>query len=140
MEGHNALIDNAKNIYVVELASTQKAHPRIEYSLRVVEVIKGKKAKIAKIERFISHSEKHHANHFDYHRNENFWKENLGRSPFPVGLCGPDHTFRAAELYLYFPDRLGAMKSAEIIKDKTDRWFRYVVEHVAANKSLQTDR
>ena len=68
---------------------------------------------------------------YDNHFNDKvFWDKNIGRSPFPCCVCAPLHKFSNEKEYLLFPDMLGAMKSAELIRNKNDKWYLYVKEKV----------
>lgn len=65
-------------------------------------------------------------NDFGLHRDAAFWAGNEGRSKHYCCICCPDHRFRSGATYLLFPDKLGAMKSAELIRDLADQWLAYV--------------
>ena len=118
------LIDESKNIFLVQMVSVEKGEFRNTYTLKVVEVLKG--AVTEKV-MFISYGSKYSNNDFDSHKNPTFWlKDEVGRSEWPCCICGPDHSFEKGINYLYFPDFLGAIKSAEIIKNKNDKWYKFV--------------
>ncbi len=121
------LIEQSDNIFLVELVNLEKSEYQSTYTLEVVDVIKG--AEQTKLT-FTGYAEKHTAEHFNNHENEVFWSEASGRSGWPCCICGPNHTFEQGFIYLYFPDLLGAKKSAEIINNKDDKWLRYVIEKV----------
>lgn len=81
-----------------------------------------------------------YSNHFQDHTDPVFWKdafgqEDLGRSPFPCCVCGPLHEFIEGHDYLLFPEYIGAMKSAERIRSKEDKWYQYVLEAVRSKKT-----
>ncbi len=65
---------------------------------------------------------------FNNHNDEIFWQENIGRTKCEKGcFCGVNHVFKKGTTYLLFLDKLGALKSAEIIKNrKHDKWLKYV--------------
>jgi len=120
--GHNLdtddLIREANTIVLVRLRSTS-THPEqkswTEYTLETVKVIKGKAEPSY---RFIFFGSNESDNDFAGHTAPEFWyravdQRPLGRSEWPCCICGPDHSFRKDRQYLYFPDKLGAMKSAE---------------------------
>ena len=125
------LIEHSQSIVLAVLSSKVTDDSSvITTHLEVVEVIKGEALKSVV---FFSFSMAHHSNGFTGHADEEFWEENVGRSPFPCCICGPDHTFVEGETYLLFPDGFGAMKSAEIVDVPDDKWLQYVRE------SLETD-
>ena len=77
-----------------------------------------------------THDGKHRSIHFNNHNDQEYWEKDKGRSEFPCCLCGPIHTFAEGYKYLYFPDLLGAIKSAEIINSSEDKWYMYVKKRV----------
>ena len=95
---------------------------------------------------FLSIGSKHSDNDFAQHTATEFWYRRadetpIGRSEWPCCICGPDHSFRKDREYLYFPDKLGAVRSAEVIRSKDDRWLQYVRSKVrSANPALQGTR
>ena len=138
------LIAKADTIVLVRLESSNTKLFEITYLLKTVEVIKGKGEKSYA---FSSHgSTKVSDNDFIGHTAQDFWntpKDNKpnARSEFPCCICGPDHGFIMGRDYLYFPDKLGAMKSAEVIHSANDRWLQYVRAKVlAANNASQGTR
>jgi hypothetical protein len=118
------LIDESKNILMVQMVDVDKNDFTSSYTLKVVEVLKGVAPnKIT----FFGYSEKYDNNDFDSHKNLEFWaNDNIGRSEWPCCICGPDHSFEKGVNYLYFPDLLGAIKSAEIVNTKEDKWYKFV--------------
>lgn len=134
------LIGEANTIVLVKLESSNKERfGTTTHLLKTVEVIKGKGEKFYSFKSFGS---KVSNNDFDGHTSPDFWsppnanKPN-SRSNFPCCLCGPDHGFRKGRNYLYFPDQLGALKSAEVVHNANDKWLQYVRAKVlAANSAL----
>lgn len=121
------LIDKSKSIVLVKLNSIDTDNSSIKYTLSPIKVLKGKGDETV----FWSHSTKHYDSDFNYHSDGEFWMPNIGRSEFPCCICGPDHTFKKGEMYLLFPDAMGAMKSGEIIKNiEKDEWYKYVIDRV----------
>jgi hypothetical protein len=126
------LVDHSNNILLVELERKESIHQQIKCTLRAIEVIKGSKPE--KLE-FYGTSKEHEEATYSNHVNPIFWLMDIGRSEWPCCICGPDHTFEKGFQYLYFPDLLGARKSAEIVRTKDDRWYKYVIERVANNNA-----
>lgn len=54
-------------------------------------------------------------------------------------MCGPIKSFEARRRYLLFPDAEGAIKSAELIIDSTDKWLKYVVQRVNGKVNTAED-
>jgi hypothetical protein len=137
------LISEAKTIVLVRLQSSSPERHWTKYILETVEVIKGKADPSY---HFLSSGSNASDNDFVGHTAMAFWtrpadERPAGRSEWPCCICGPDHSFRTDREYLYFPDKLGAMKSAELIRDREDRWLQYVRSKVlAANPALQGTR
>ena len=118
------LIDESKNIFLVQMVSVDKNDFRNTYTLEVVEVLKGNTPENIT---FSNYGDESHNNDFDNHNNLEFWvNDDIGRSQWPCCICGPDHSFEKGVIYLYFPDLLGAIKSAEIVKNKDDKWYKFV--------------
>lgn len=149
---HDDLIRSAETIVIVRLKSQrststdsvdktgQPIGPK-RYILDTTEVLKGKARSSYE---YISRGEAPDSDYdFDGHTAKAFWKDNTGRSesPRPCTMYGPDHSFREGRTYLYFPDRLGAMKSAEIVRDSNDSWLGYVRAKLkkAANPTVERD-
>ena len=124
---YNELVDSAE---VIVLVQAERMDPDGDWSisnLRSVEALKGKAAPTYRVDSLVRDpSDDTPDNDFDRHRALGFWFTNTGRSRFPCCLCGPDHAFRLGATYLLFPDKLGAMKSAEVIVDPSDKWLAYV--------------
>lgn len=119
------LIDAAQTIVLVRLLPppATKRGRWSQFALETVEVIKGEARPTY---RFDSYDSPESDDDFNAHTSRAFWDESVGRSPWPGGMCGPDHGFREARLYLYFPDKLGAWMSAEVIRADDDHWLAYV--------------
>ncbi|BDX05159.1 hypothetical protein [Planctobacterium marinum] len=119
------LIDEAKTVVIVELLTTTKKRLGYEHTLLSVDTIKGQ-AQDKYV--FLSRSNDHESSTFSDHNDIRFWATDreIGRSTWPCCICGPDHTFKKGYKYLYFPDLLGAVKSAEIIRNQNDRWLLFV--------------
>ena len=117
------LISKSKSIVLAKLESSETKEGRVFNKLKVLEVLKG--SGISEVI-FISSKRKHYNNNFNGHSDGEFWIDGTGRSQWPCCICGPDHTFIKGENYLLFPDSFGAIKSAEIIKAKSDEWYKYV--------------
>jgi hypothetical protein len=118
------LVHSAENIVLVRMTRREsRADGSVIYTLAPVNVLKGR----AEAEyRFSSFSGEGPQRDFDGHRASIFWDKSTGRSAWPCCICGPDHTFVKGRTYLYFPDKLGAVKSAEIVDKEDDRWLKYV--------------
>ncbi|TRY28752.1 hypothetical protein [Aliiglaciecola sp. M165] len=121
------LIDKSDNIVIVELSKKKVGEPFIVYDLKVIEVLKGEPA--TEFE-FFGHTEKHESATYTDHNDAVFWFTQAGRSEWPCCICGPDHTFEKGFKYLFFPDLLGATKSAEIINSEDDLWLNFVVNRI----------
>lgn len=135
------LIAESNTIVLVQLESSdRKQFGGTTHLLKTVEVIKGKGEKFYSFQSFGS---KVSDNDFNGHTLSDFWQppsanKPNSRSSFPCCLCGPDHGFRKGRMYLYFPDQLGALKSAELIHNANDKWLQYVRAKVSvSNNSLQ---
>lgn len=126
----NELINKSENIYLVELSHIElnKHRSGVIYSLKPVEVIKGKHQSTIKISG--SKNDLHNQSSFLNHLNPLFWFTDNGRSKWQCCICRPSHSFEKNNKYLLFPDMLGSMKSAEIINNKNDAWLLYVQNKV----------
>jgi hypothetical protein len=139
---YDELIRKADTIALVRLQTSvsskeNEPHPS-KFTLETVEVIKGTASPSYE---FLSFGQKESDNDFTAHTDKKFWKKPVGRSEWPCCICGPDHVFLAGRIYLYFPDKLGAMKSAEVILKSNDRWLKYVrtkVKMDAIHRSQKT--
>ncbi len=131
------LIDAAHTIVLVRLLPppATKWGRWNQFALETVEVIKGD-ARPAY--RFDSYGSPESDDDFNAHTAKAFWDEPVGRSLWPGGTCGPDHGFREARVYLYFPDKLGARMSAEVIRADDDRWLAYVRAKVGVDNAPAT--
>jgi len=124
---YDELIRKADTIVLVRLQNSivskeNEPYPS-KFTLGTVEVLKGKASPTYE---FLSFGSKESDYDFNGHTEKNFWKKSIGRSEWPCCICGPDHKFLSGRVYLYFPDKLGAMKSAEVILKSNDRWLEYV--------------
>jgi hypothetical protein len=127
------LIDKSETIVLVQLESKEtNEHGDLISFLKVVDTVKGEPA--SRYE-FWTIEDKHENASFLDHNDAGFWFNDIGRSPWYCCVCGPDHTFADGQTYLYFPDLLGAMKSAEIIKTQEDRWLKFVKRRVSESDS-----
>ena len=118
------LISSSQVIVLVELADRRVEYDAIIYNkLKVVKVLKGKPENEYE---FTSFKADFKLETFSNHADDLFWRSNTGRSNYQGGNCGPNHIFEKGYRYLYFPDLLGAHKSAEIIETESDKWFKYV--------------
>ena len=123
---HDYVIWEAETIVLVRLKSRtqmERAPELTRYLLETVETIKGTGQPAYE---FVSGKSRHSSRDFDAHNAREFWTKDLGRSEFPCCVCGPAHSFRDGEIYLYFPDQPGAMKSAELVRGAGDKWLTYV--------------
>lgn len=122
---HDELIQRAETIVLVRLnpTLTYKSNGMTRYKLETVQTLKGNAKPSYE---FVSHSLIESDNDFGGHTAKEFWEKPIGRSEWPCCLCGPDHTFRPSRLYLFFPDKLGAIQSAEAIHSEDDQWLKYV--------------
>jgi len=111
---------------MVEMSSVSKSEFTVTYTLNVIEVIKGVSNKQLTFLNLEVNSRSYRQNDFNNHNDPDFWSKDIGRSKFPCCICGPAHTFKKGNKYLYFPDSLGAFKSAEIIKSSDDKWYKFV--------------
>ena len=126
------LINRSARILVVELTHIEKTSEGFIYSLKPIEVIKGKDSGLVK---FYGYSSNHEGATYSDHNDEAFWFPNIGRSDWPCCICGPDHTFAKGYQYLIFPDLFGARKSAEIIRTNDDRWYKFVKDRVKSQST-----
>lgn len=118
------LISSSQVIVLVELTDIRVEYDAIIHNkLKVVEVLKGKPENGYE---FISFKADFKLETFSNHTDDLFWRSDTGRSSYGGGICGPNHIFEKGYRYLYFPDLLGAYKSAEIIETESDEWFKYV--------------
>jgi hypothetical protein len=124
------LLEQAGGIYLVEVADITPAPANegvVSGHFRIIETLRGKKA----IELMFAYwsTDAYGDTDFAKHSDKAFWTEvrgGGGRSKMVPGTCGPAHAFRTGEKYLLFPDMLGAMKSAEIVRAPDDEWLKYV--------------
>jgi hypothetical protein len=124
------LLEQAGGIYVVEVADMTplpEHEGAVSGHFKILETLRGKKANELM---FAYWSTDAYADtDFAKHSDKAFWTEvrgGGGRSKIVPGTCGPAHVFKTGERYLLFPDMLGAMKSAEIIRAPDDEWLAYV--------------
>ena len=125
------LIDKSKVIVLAVLVEKNEAlvennagQMEVSYRFRTEETLKGKAPRFIELS-FVSlwPPDEHYEEDFNNHTDERFWAEDVGRSLFTGGMCGPDHTFVEEETYLLFPDALNSAKSSEIVRDMNDRWL-----------------
>jgi hypothetical protein len=128
---HAELVRAAHVVALVRAVGSETDNGRQTFTLRTLETLKGRAASTYKVTSSSEHVEVSE-NDFDLHRSAAFWSENNGRSQHYCCICGPDHRFRLGATYLFFPDKLGAMKSAELIRDPLDRWLAYVLAKTAS--------
>lgn len=67
---------------------------------------------------------------FSAHRDERFWRGEIGRANHFPGMCTPSFSFIEGARYLLFPDRPASPWSAELILSDEDAWLEYVGEFV----------
>lgn len=102
-----------------------------QYKISIIDVIRNKtdQQKIAHENLILNYFSWDYSNKtFNNHKDESFWKNNIGRTKCDGGcLCGVNHVFKQGDKYLLFLNELGALKSAERIVDiKNDKWLNYV--------------
>jgi hypothetical protein len=122
------LIDQSEVIVVAVLMEVKTERNSKRYRLKPVETLKGSPPEIIEFRSSVFQS--YSGNTFSNHNDNEFWKKDIGRSPWPCCLCGPQHTFIKDEKYLLFPDAFGAFKSGEIIKSSEDKWYQYVRQKI----------
>lgn len=131
---HDELIENTNSIYLATPVS--KNH---QFKFKVIEVLKGQK--VAEFQWRTFRSKKEHSSvDFNSHENPDFWRESdekVARSPYYGGACTLQFTFVPGENYLIFKESPGHFHSAEIIKNESDKWYKYVRAKIAHNKSKQ---
>jgi hypothetical protein len=129
------IIKDSKTIFLVKLTKSNQ--------LKIIEVLKGDTDLLHLNWLYYqpagtylnNYTNENSGNHFSNHTDINFWTDaKIGRSPFPCCVCGPIHEFKINEEYLIFPDQLGSMKSAEIIRSKEDKLYKYVEEKTKIKK------
>ncbi len=125
------LVDKSNSIIMVELERKEYIEDGIIYYLKPVEQIRGNN-KEELIKYFGSLNKPHETTTYFYHYNPLFWFKDTGRSKWSCCMCSPDHTFESGHRYLFFPEYLGTKKSAEIIKNSNDLWYKYVKDRVDA--------
>lgn len=129
---HDELIDRAQTIILVKLKRKSESHSY----LHTIKTLKGKSKKNYKVPTFKYDYDLD--NDFNEHRDSIFWSRDTGRTPF--WGCSPNHRFLFDRLYVYFPDALGSLKSAEVIKDTTDQWLKYITARLTDDIcSLESD-
>ena len=148
--GPDKLIIESERIFLVEVS---KIEPRTaarsingivkentiytDYYFTILRVIKGGQTTLESFRASIV--SEYIGNDFNNHKDDSFWDVDVGRSDWPCCLCGPDHAFQMNEQYLYFPDLLGARKSAEVIRSEDDEWLKYVLNKVSQAALAQED-
>jgi len=124
------LLEQAGSIYIVEVADMTPppaSEGVVSGHFRIIETLRGKKA--SELMFAYWSSDVYGDTDFAKHSDKAFWTEvrgGGGRSKQVAGACGPAHVFKPGEKYLLFPDMLGAMKSAEIVRAPDDEWLKYV--------------
>ncbi len=106
------------------------------YNLQLIEPLRGnfEKPDDLKTIKYMArrHSDvTHFSEDFNSHKDKTFWNKDDGRMACINDrcFCHMNHTFVKGETYLLFPHELsGAKKSAEIIKNKKDQWYQYVIK------------
>lgn len=132
------LIARAEVIVLVRVDSTERGYEGMRTTLKVVEVIKGEGRASLSYD-FVSLGSYESDNDFAGHSSLEFWHPSNGRSEWFGGECEPRHSFRKGRHYLYFPGKLAAVKSAEVIRRADDRWLRYVRCTVLAGKEASLE-
>ena len=146
------LIDYSSHIFIVEaergegILHTYRGGtleetliPVVQYNFRIIEVVKGEEMELTPHTVYPRHlggqrQPTYKGSDFNQHSDPDFWKKKIGRSDERETSCGlvALHTFKDGHRYLYFPDILWGMKSAELIRSEDDKWFQYVRERVAS--------
>src|SRR5262250_2782898 len=136
------LIRRAEVIVLVRVDRTERewvyGYERKRTTLKVVEVIKGEGRASLSYD-LVSLGSYESDNDFAGHSSLEFWHSSNGRSEWFGGECEPRHSFRKGRHYLYFPGKLAAVKSAEVIRRADDRWLRYVRCTVLADKEASLE-
>ena len=122
------LIQKSESIVLAKLLHVENNGSFYFYTLEVIRILKGKNIESISFQGF--KNGENSSNDFDDHTDSEFWTENVGRSDFPCCICSPNHMFYEDEIYLVFPDALGAMKSAEVINSDNDKWLKYVEKNL----------
>jgi hypothetical protein len=136
------LISKAATIVLVRVRALKHDKPFTVYTMETLEIIKGSAPSSYQYKTLGWDPPNPSDNDFTGHTTSAFWEKEAGRSKWYVGACGPQHAFRYGQVYLHFPDKPGAWKAAEIIRDERDRWLQYVRSKVraAANPALRPAR
>ncbi|MBV1911431.1 MAG: hypothetical protein KUG78_19215 [Kangiellaceae bacterium] len=124
----DALIKSAKIIAIAELVKVEKQGVGFEYTFKTLSNLVGTSEEEIKFYgRFppVIKSED-----FEEHTDDKFWENDIGRSWFPSGTCGPAHTFAFGERYLLFPSLYGATASGENVSSVNDKWLAYVKKNL----------
>jgi len=136
------LIARAEVIVLVRVDSAERelihGYEGMRITLKVVEVIKGEGRASLSYD-FVSLGSYESDDDFAGHSSLEFWHPSNGRSEWFGGECEPRHSFRKGRHYIYFPGKLAAVKSAEVIRRADDRWLRYVRCTVLADKEASLE-
>jgi hypothetical protein len=130
---HDELID-AADVIVLATVKRVKNVDALGTTRDVLQVIESLKGKARRRYVLTGWAKSHYSTDFALHTDSAFWQSDTGRAPFLGGMCRPAFTFRQDETYLLFPDALGSMKAAEIVRSNADKWYKYVVSRIACQK------
>lgn len=128
---HDKLIEKTETILLVTPETEDHG-----YTFKVLEVLKGNNTKELQWTRFRP-KDPHRSEDYDSHQDPKFWKEDeliVTRATYYPGACTLQFTFVPGENYLIFKESEGHFHSAEIIKSKNDKWYKYVREKITHKK------
>lgn len=127
------LITRTKNIVLAKVINISTAENNWDttYSFQTLTVLKGNLPRTFQIKGF-PESRNNEEPHFGNHKDEQFWKNDLGRNSgrsfnYPDCIIHPQFTLNG--VYLIFYDTPYHSKSFERIVDvENDKWLKYVRE------------
>ena len=129
--GKPELVAHAKSIALGKPVHVERMGRYAKWSFEIIESIKGsaEEGKVVTIN-LLAAREAIRETDFEQHELPEFWKLFSGRLPWSPGACTPLYGFEMDGTYLLFLDAMSNSASAERIRSKDDKWYRFVLEQV----------
>jgi hypothetical protein len=119
------LVAKSKTIVLGKATSSKAALGAEEFTFQTLEVLRGKASPTFSLV-LEAAPETYLETDFSAHTDPEFWGGSYGRLPWTPGSCAPKYAFELGAEYLLFLDLLGNGASAERIRTRSNKWYRYV--------------
>jgi len=134
--GKSELIAHAGSIALVKPIHAERMGRYTNWSFKIVERLKGdlEEGTVVTVN-LLAAGEAIREMDFERHEMPGFWDVFLGRLPWLPGECTPRYEFESGGTYMLFLDAMANSASAERINDKSDKWYRFVVDEVSKSNA-----